>query len=57
MDQSILNRYLQQNPDIRNDLEKGKIVEIMGKYWACCADCNSVVRVDKPFIGSLHVCG
>lgn len=26
------------------------------KLMAVCKDCGSIVRVDKPFIGSLHVC-
>lgn len=26
------------------------------KLMAVCRDCGKVVRVDKPIIGSLHVC-
>jgi hypothetical protein len=27
-----------------------------GKLWAVCADCDTLVRLDKPLIGSLHLC-
>lgn len=31
-------------------------IEINGKLMALCQDCHKYVRLDKPFIGSLHVC-
>lgn len=27
-----------------------------GKAYGVCADCKSVVRLNKPLFGSLHVC-
>ncbi len=34
----------------------GAIVPINGKVYGVCQKCRWVVRVDKPFVGSLHVC-
>lgn len=27
-----------------------------GKLYAVCPDCGQLVRINKPIIGSLHVC-
>jgi hypothetical protein len=27
-----------------------------GKLMSVCPDCGQVVRLDKPFLGSLHIC-
>jgi len=29
---------------------------IDGKVMAICSDCGKLVRVDKPFLGSIHYC-
>ena len=56
MDQHTLVTYLLQNPEKMVDLKKGRIVEVMGKHYARCMDCDSIVRVDKPFLGDIHLC-
>lgn len=37
-------------------LTQGKVVEIWGKVYALCDECGRLVRVNKPILGSLHVC-
>jgi hypothetical protein len=32
------------------------IYNLDGKYFAVCEKCRRLVRVDKPIIGSLHIC-
>lgn len=27
-----------------------------GKLMSACPDCGQIVRLDKPFVGSLHIC-
>lgn len=27
-----------------------------GRLYGCCAACGSIVRLDKPINGSLHIC-
>jgi hypothetical protein len=39
-----------------NRLALGQVVAINGKTYARCNDCKWVVRIDKPFFGSLHSC-
>jgi hypothetical protein len=29
---------------------------IGGKLMTVCPDCGQIVRLDKPFLGSLHIC-
>lgn len=33
-----------------------KVATINGKAYAVCRDCGSIVRFDKPLLGSLHIC-
>ena len=56
MDQYTLIAYMRQNPKKMVDLENGRIVEIMGKHYARCMDCDCIIRVDKPIFGSVHLC-
>lgn len=37
-------------------MRPGKIKVINGKLYTICAECGSIVRVDKPILGSLHLC-
>ena len=56
MSQYTLRIYLQQTPEKMVELGKGRIVEVMGKHYARCMDCDSIVRVDKPIFGDIHLC-
>lgn len=38
------------------DMRAGKLVVIGGKTYGFCKDCQSVIRMDKPVFGSLHIC-
>lgn len=38
------------------DLKPGQVVAVGGKLYGRCADCRSIVRVDKWLFGSLHLC-
>ena len=49
------DQYL-EHEDITNQLLKGKIVRVGNKLMAICPRCNKLVRVDKPLIGSIHLC-
>ena len=37
-------------------LKLGEIMNFGGKLYACCPRCAKIVRVNKPFIGDMHVC-
>jgi hypothetical protein len=37
-------------------MAKGAIVERGNKLYARCGQCATVVRVDKPLVGSMHLC-
>jgi len=39
-----------------NELKKGKMIITNGKIYALCDTCKQIIRVNKPFIGSMHVC-
>jgi hypothetical protein len=43
-------------PSVHERLRRGEIVEVGGKLYAYCPECKKLVRVDKPFLGSLHLC-
>ncbi len=36
--------------------EPGKPVVIEGRIFMLCPDCKKLIRMDKPFFGSLHIC-
>jgi len=38
------------------DGTRGNLIIIGDKIYACCALCGELVRVNKPIIGSLHLC-
>jgi hypothetical protein len=38
------------------DLKPGQVIAVGGKLYGRCADCQSLVRVDKWILGSLHYC-
>lgn len=40
----------------RTKMEYGKPYFINGKIYGLCADCHQVVRMDKPILGSVHIC-
>ena len=37
-------------------LESGKLIDRNNKRYAMCHDCRKVIRIDKTFFGSIHVC-
>jgi hypothetical protein len=37
-------------------MEPGRLYEIGGKVFSVCAKCKQIVRMDKPILGSLHIC-
>jgi hypothetical protein len=37
-------------------LRPGRLVAVGGKLYARCARCGNLIRVDKPILGSLHIC-
>ena len=37
-------------------LKTGKAVRIGGKLYRICGRCRHVIRLDKPFVGDLHLC-
>lgn len=41
---------------INERLAAGEIIEVGGKLYAACADCGSIVQINKRFFGSLHAC-
>lgn len=43
-------------PALKAKLARGEAIEVNGRIYAYCRDCSSVIRVDKPIIGSLHYC-
>lgn len=50
---------IQMTPDEFNKFVNGQscgTVYIIHKQYMVCARCNSVVRINKPIIGSLHIC-
>ena len=56
MNMEVFTRYLRQYPKKIKSLMNGEVVEVMGKHYSRCFDCDSIVRVDKPIFGSFHVC-
>lgn len=34
----------------------GEFIDRNGKRYAVCQDCGSVIRMDKPLLGSMHSC-
>ena len=41
---------------IHQRLVRGEIVSVGGKLFALCRVCHSIIRIDKPILGSLHFC-
>lgn len=37
-------------------MDPGKVYAINGKLYMICGRCGSLIRADKPIIGSLHLC-
>ena len=37
-------------------LANGQFIDRNGKRYATCRDCRKVIRIDKPMLGSLHLC-
>ena len=42
--------------DLRVDLKPGKVMVIGRKAYVACPLCRSIVRINKPLIGDLHIC-
>lgn len=40
----------------RATLVSGRAITRDGKVYAACAACHRVIRVNKPIIGSAHLC-
>lgn len=37
-------------------LMRGEIVVVGGKMYRRCSMCGTVVRINKPLVGDLHLC-
>lgn len=37
-------------------LLRGEIIAVGSKLFGLCRDCGSIVRIDKPVLGSFHLC-
>ena len=37
-------------------MKPGELKIINGKLYGVCAECDKMVRVDKPILGSMHIC-
>lgn len=37
-------------------LRPGVVYVLNGKLMSLCPECHTLIRVDKPLLGSLHVC-
>ena len=37
-------------------IKPGQVVKIGKALYSRCAECDSLVRVNKPILGSLHLC-
>lgn len=44
------------SPDINRRLIRGEIVPVGHRLYALCRDCHSLVRVNKPLLGGVHIC-
>jgi hypothetical protein len=38
------------------ELQMGRSLVIGGKVYRVCPGCKSVVQLNKPFLGSVHLC-
>ena len=34
----------------------GELFYVGNKLYGICIDCKEIVRLNKPFLGSLHIC-
>jgi len=41
---------------IREYPKRGELLVVGGKIYALCGDCDSLVRINKPLFGSMHIC-
>lgn len=39
-----------------HELVPGEVASIGNKIYAKCAKCMKLIRLNKPFIGSMHLC-
>ena len=37
-------------------LKDGKIVVVGNKLYGICANCGKLIQINKPIIGSIHLC-
>jgi len=42
--------------DVLDKLRNGKIVTVGNKMYAICQECGAIVQINKPLLGSLHLC-
>jgi hypothetical protein len=42
--------------DLHARLLRGEVVAVGTKLYAMCRECRSVVRINKPIIGDIHIC-
>ncbi len=45
------------DPTMSERLRCGEIVNTGGKLVAMCQECGKIIRLDKPILGSIHLCG
>jgi len=42
--------------NIDERLKRGEMVVVGNKLMAICKHCRKLIRVDKPLLGSYHIC-
>lgn len=41
---------------IKERLDSGEFAVVGKGLYGCCEGCGKVIRINKPIIGSLHIC-
>jgi hypothetical protein len=42
--------------DLISKLHHGDSIVLGNKIYQVCSDCRQVVRINKPLLGSMHIC-
>ena len=50
-----LPKYAWSLSELRR-MAAGEFIDRNGKRYAMCHNCRTIIRIDKPWIGSLHIC-
>lgn len=50
------NAAPQSHNDITFQLNRGKLVTVGNGIYGRCPDCGSIVKINKMFFGSIHIC-